>query len=197
MGVGKILLLYMHRIKSYRDERVGNLRKEGLKLELEEFVCCIPSWPAVIPKNRVEKHPAGLVDILDLVRVIKFEVPQDRMIDGSDLSPLLKGKPKVLNAISQCFGICKSPVQLWPRDGDFSLVANPIMKYQPPICSRNAWYQEWRTEGIRISTIWSVKRSGQTQNIASDNPELLKELKAKLLEINQSVMADGTDWHLQ
>jgi len=26
---------------------------------------------------------------------------------------------------------------------------------------------------------------------------LLKKLKAKLLEINQSIMADGTDWHLQ
>ncbi|NBQ02325.1 MAG: arylsulfatase, partial [Opitutae bacterium] len=41
------------------------------------------------------------------------------------------------------------------------------------------------------------KDPGQTQNIASDNPELLKKLKAKLLQINQSVMADGTDWHLQ
>jgi arylsulfatase A len=41
------------------------------------------------------------------------------------------------------------------------------------------------------------KDPGQTQNIASDNPELLKKLKAKLLEINRSVMADGTDWHLQ
>jgi hypothetical protein len=33
------------------------------------------------------------------------------------------------------------------------------------------------------------KIQGQTQNIASDNPELLKKLKAKLLEINRSVMA--------
>jgi arylsulfatase A len=41
------------------------------------------------------------------------------------------------------------------------------------------------------------KDPGQTQNIASEYPELLKKLKAKLLQINQSVMADGTDWHLQ
>jgi arylsulfatase A len=38
---------------------------------------------------------------------------------------------------------------------------------------------------------------GQMENIASEKPELLKKLKAKLLEINQSIMADGTDWHLQ
>jgi arylsulfatase A len=38
---------------------------------------------------------------------------------------------------------------------------------------------------------------GQTENIASGNPELFNKLKAKLLSINQSIMADGTDWHLQ
>jgi arylsulfatase A len=41
------------------------------------------------------------------------------------------------------------------------------------------------------------KDPGQSENIASDNPEVLKKLKTKLLKINQSVMADGIDWHLQ
>ena len=35
----------------------------------------------------------------------------------------------------------------------------------------------------------------QTTNRAASKPELLESLKVKLLEINASVMADGTDWN--
>ena len=202
MGVREdTLIIYASDNGSYRDDRVGNLRgKKGSNWDGGIRVPGIFSWPAVIPKNRVEKHPAGLVDVLPtLCGLLNLEVPQDRMIDGSDLSPLLKGKPKSFKRHQPMFWhLQKSRPIVAMRDGDFSLVANPDYEISTSNMFQERWIPTVRDGGYKDFQLFDLSKDpGQTQNIASDNPELLKELKAKLLQINQSVMADGTDWHLQ
>ena len=202
MGVREnTLIIYASDNGSYRDDRVGNLR--GMKGSNWDGGIRVPgifSWPAVIPKNRVEKQPAGLVDILPtLCGLLNLEVPQDRMIDGSDLSPLLKGKPDSFKRHQPMFWhLQKSRPIVAMRDGDFSLVANPDYEISTSNMFQERWIQKVRDGGYKDFQLFDLSKDpGQTQNIASDNPELLKKLKAKLLQINQSVMADGTDWHLQ
>ena len=202
MGVGEdTLIIYASDNGSYRDDRVGNLRgKKGSNWDGGIRVPGIFSWPAVIPKNRVEKQPAGLVDLLPtLCGLLNLEVPQDRMIDGSDLSPLLKGKPDSFKRHQPMFWhLQKSRPIVAMRDGDFSLVANPDYEISTSNMFQERWIPTVRDGGYKDFQLFDLSKDpGQTQNIASDNPELLKELKAKLLEINQTVMADGTDWHLQ
>ena len=202
MGVREdTLIIYASDNGSYRDDRVGNLRgKKGSNWDGGIRVPGIFSWPAVIPKNRVEKNPAGLVDILPtLCGLLNLEVPQDRMIDGSDLSPLLKGKPDSFKRHQPMFWhLQKSRPIVAMRDGDFSLVANPDYEISTSNMFQERWIPRVKDGGYKDFQLFDLSKDpGQTQNIASDNPELLKELKAKLLEINQSVMADGTDWHLQ
>ena len=202
MGVREnTLIIYASDNGSYRDDRVGNLRgKKGSNWDGGIRVPGIFSWPAVIPKNRVEKQPAGLVDILPtLCGLLNLEVPQDRMIDGSDLSPLLKGKPDSFKRHQPMFWhLQKSRPIVAMRDGDFSLVANPDYEISTSNMFQERWIPRVKDGGYKDFQLFDLSKDpGQTQNIASDNPELLKDLKAKLLEINQSVMADGTDWHLQ
>ena len=202
MGVREnTLIIYASDNGSYRDDRVGNLRgKKGSNWDGGIRVPGIFSWPAVIPKNRVEKQPAGLVDILPtLCGLLNLEVPQDRMIDGSDLSPLLKGKQESFKRHQPMFWhLQKSRPIVAMRDGDFSLVANPDYEISTSNMFQERWIPRVKDGGYKDFQLFDLSKDpGQTQNIASDNPELLKDLKAKLLEINQSVMADGTDWHLQ
>ena len=202
MGVREdTLIIYASDNGSYRDDRVGNLRgKKGSNWDGGIRVPGIFSWPAVIPKNRVEKNPAGLVDILPtLCGLLNLEVPQDRMIDGSDLSPLLKGKPESFKRHQPMFWhLQKSRPIVAMRDGDFSLVANPDYEISTSNMFQERWIPTVKDGGYKDFQLFDLSKDpGQTQNISSDNPDLLKKLKAKLLEINQSVMADGTDWHLQ
>ena len=202
MGVREnTLIIYASDNGSYRDDRVGNLRgKKGSNWDGGIRVPGIFSWPAVIPKNRVEKQPAGLVDILPtLCGLLNLEVPQDRMIDGSDLSPLLKGKPDSFKRHQPMFWhLQKSRPIVAMRDGDFSLVANPDYEISTSNMFQERWIPRVKDGGYKDFQLFDLSKDpGQTQNISSDNPELLKKLKAKLLEINQSVMAEGTDWHLQ
>ena len=202
MGVMEnTLIIYGSDNGSYRDDRVGNLRgRKGSNWDGGIRVPGIFSWPAVIPKNRVEKHPAGLVDVLPtLCGLLNLEVPQDRMIDGSDLSPLLKGKPKSFKRHQPMFWhLQKSRPIVAIRDGDFSLVANPDYEIPTTNMFQERWIPKVKDGGYKDFQLFDLSKDpGQTQNIASEYPELLKNLKAKLLEINQSVMSDGTDWHLQ
>jgi arylsulfatase A len=202
MGVREnTLIIYASDNGSYRDDRVGNLRgKKGSNWDGGIRVPGIFSWHAVIPKNRVEKQPAALVDVLPtLCGLLNLEVPQDRMIDGSDLSPLLRGKPDSFKRHQPMFWhLQKSRPIVAMRDGDFSLVANPDYEIPTTNMFQERWIPKVKDGGYKDFQLFDLSKDpGQTQNIASENPELLKKLKAKLLEINQSIMADGTDWHLQ
>jgi arylsulfatase A len=202
MGVREnTLIIYASDNGSYRDDRVGNLRgKKGSNWDGGIRVPGIFSWPAVIAKNKVEKQPAGLVDILPtLCGLLKLEVPQDRMIDGSDLSPMLKGKTGSFKRHQPMFWhLQKSRPIVAMRDGDFSLVANPDYEIPTTNMFQERWIPKVKDGGYKNFQLFDLSKDpGQMQNIATDNPELLKKLKAKLLELNQSIMADGTDWHLQ
>ena len=195
------LIIYASDNGSYRDDRVGNLRgKKGSNWDGGIRVPGIFSWPAVIPKNRVDNHPAGLVDLLPtLCGLLNLEVPQDRMIDGSDLSPLLKGKPDSFKRHQPMFWhLQKSRPIVAMRDGDFSLVANPDYEISTSNMFQEHWIPRVKDGGYKDFQLFDLSKDpGQKQNMASEYPELLKNLKSKLLQINQSVMADGTDWHLQ
>ena len=37
---------------------------------------------------------------------------------------------------------------------------------------------------------------GQKKDLSAEKPELLDQLKKKLMKINDSIMAEGADWHL-
>jgi arylsulfatase A len=84
------------------------------------------------------------------------------------------------------------------RDGDFSLVADPDYELSKSNMFNESWIPVIKRGGYKDFQLFDLSKDpSQTQNLASQNPELLRVLKAKLLKINQSVMADGIDWHLQ
>ena len=202
MGVREnTLIIYASDNGSYREERTGNLRgKKGSNWDGGIRVPGIFSWPGVIKQNRAVKEPAGLVDILPtLCGLLNLEVPKDRMIDGSDLSTLLQGEANKFRRHQPLFWhLQKSRPIVAMRDGDFSLVANPDYEISQSNMFQESWIPIIKTGGYKDFQLFDLSKDpGQIENIASENPELLNKLKAKLLKMNQSIMADGVDWNLQ
>ena len=202
MGVREnTLIIYASDNGSYREDRTGNLRaKKGSNWDGGIRVPGIFSWPGVIKQNRAVKEPAGLVDILPtLCGLLNLEVPKDRMIDGSDLSTLLQGEANKFRRHQPLFWhLQKSRPIVAMRDGDFSLVANPDYEISQSNMFQESWIPIIKTGGYKDFQLFDLSKDpGQIENIASENPELLNKLKAKLLKMNQSIMADGVDWNLQ
>ena len=76
---------------SYRQERSGELHgKKGSHHEGGHRVPGIFYWKGKIPDGRIEKEPAGAVDLLPtLCGLLDIDKPKDVFLDGSDLTPLL------------------------------------------------------------------------------------------------------------
>ena len=78
---------------SYRQERSGELRgKKGSHYEGGHRVPGIFYWKRKIIGGRVEKEPAGAVDLLPTIcGLLGIKKPKGIFLDGSDLTPLLTG----------------------------------------------------------------------------------------------------------
>ncbi len=85
------IIIYASDNGSYLQERNGELRgKKGSLFEGGHRVPGIFYWKDGIPGGRVEKEPAGVVDLLPtLCGLIGIDKPEGVHLDGSDLAPLL------------------------------------------------------------------------------------------------------------
>jgi arylsulfatase A len=84
------------------------------------------------------------------------------------------------------------------RDGDFSLVAYPDYELSTSNLFQEAWIPLIKQGGYRDFELYNLEIDpGQETDLAGDKPELVDQLKKKLLEINASIMADGENWHLK
>ena len=60
-----------------------------------------------------------------------------------------------------------------------------------------AWIPTIKEGGYRDFELYDLDNDPMQKNdLAKQRPELLLSLKNKLLKINASVMAEGSDWHL-
>ena len=84
------------------------------------------------------------------------------------------------------------------RDGNYSLVAEPDFELSKSNMFQEAWIPSIKSGSYKGYQLFNLKSDpAQTKDLAADKPELLEQLKKKLLKINASIMADGKDWHLK
>ena len=196
------LIIYASDNGSYLRNRNRSLRgQKGVNWEGGLRVPGIFNWPGTIPAGKTLKTPAGLVDILPtLCSLLDLELPRDRHLDGANIAPLLLGNPTEF-ARPQPFywHVHRSVPIVAIRDGKYSLVAK---RDNPELSSANktdeAWIPLIKTGGYKSYELYDlIQDPKQTTDLAKALPETLEMLKAKLLDINASIMADAPDWHLQ
>ncbi|MCB1063000.1 MAG: sulfatase-like hydrolase/transferase [Verrucomicrobiae bacterium] len=195
------LIIYASDNGSYRKDRVGGLRgQKGVNWEGGIRVPGIFCWPGKIGEGVVTSEPAGLVDIHPtLCGLLGLEKPEGVHLDGSDLSTLLKGKPEAFTRHQPLFWhLQKSRPIAAMRDGDWSLVAEPDYELSTSNMFEEAWIPAIKAGGYTNFQLFNLKTDpNQTNDLAADQPERVEKMKAQFLEINASIMADGTDWHLK
>ena len=82
------------------------------------------------------------------------------------------------------------------RSGKYSLVADPDYELSTSNMFEEAWIPAIKNGRYTNYQLFDLEADpNQTTNIAGDHPELLGKLKDQLLEINDSIMMDGKDWH--
>lgn len=196
------LIIYASDNGSYMQNRNGGLRgQKGVNWEGGLRVPGIFCWPGTIPAGKTAKTPAGVVDILPtLCSLLGLDLPTDRHLDGTDISPLLRCAGERFERPQPFFWhLYRSNPIVAIRDGNYALVASRDNEALPTINRMDEnWIPLIKQGGYKDYQLFNLSKDpNQTTDIAGQFPEKLEELKAKLLKINASVMADGPDWHLK
>lgn len=196
------LIIYGSDNGSYRRDRVGALRgQKGQNWEGGIRVPGIFYWPGTIKGGHVESEAAGLVDVLPTVcGLLGIAPPKGVHLDGSNLAPLLAAKDGITFDRHQplFWHLQKSRPIVAMRSGRYSLVAEPDYELSTDNMFQEKWIPVVKSGGYTNFQLFDlVADPSQTTDLASTHPDILAGLKAKLLSINASVMADGSDWHLQ
>lgn len=191
------LILYASDNGSYRDDRTGGLRgKKGANWEGGLRVPGIFSWPGKIKAGHVSEIPAGLVDVVPTVcGLLGLDPPSGVHLDGADLSGPLTGADEFTRHQPFFWHLQRSRPIVAMRDGDFCLVADPDYELPTDNMFDETWIPAIRAGGYTHYQLFDLKNDPhQTRDLAADQPERVESLKKKLLQINASVMADGTVW---
>ena len=156
----------------------GPLREgKGTTWEGGQRVPCIARWPGQIPAGSECRELTATIDILPtLAKLAGGQLPQDRIIDGQDLWPLLSSQPGA-----------KSPHKAFYYYWDYGLDAVRVAdwklvfphKYRsltgtPGQDGKPGGYSEATTE---LALYNLDQDEGETRNLASQYPHLVQDLK--------------------
>ena len=148
----------------------GHLRgRKGTTWEGGQRVPFIVRWPGVVPAGRVEEGIAASIDLLPtLAALCGARVPDDRIIDGIDLSPLLTGR----QADS-------------PRDHFFYYHRDALEAVRS-----GDWKLHLRKDDRTIDELYNLRRDpGETTNRYADEPAEV----ARIMELVRAARDDLGD----
>lgn len=124
-------------------------------------VPCIMRWPGMIPSGSVSKGLATTMDLYPtLAKLAGAEVPNDRRIDGLDITELLL-----------------QPAAESPRDSFFYYMQNTLHAVRD-----GRWKLHVRRQDAACAELYDLEQDpGETNNVYSAHPDVVARLE-KLLE---------------
>lgn len=181
----------------WRDGSQGGLR--GRKGNVYEGGVRVPGllrWPGVIEAGRVSNEPVHGADILPTVcAMVGVPLPGDRIIDGEDIMPLLKGK--VWNRSKPMYWyFYRAKPQLALRDGDWVLVGYQKYARTPtshPITEEDIDFiknAQWdRFELYHLKT-----DRKQQMDLAGKERDKLESMKKTLFQLHNEIISEVPHW---
>ncbi len=134
---------------------------------------CIMRWPGQVPAGRVCPELAASIDLLPtLARLAGTEAPQDRIVDGCDLRPLLFGEPGAKS----------------PRNSFFY-----FFRSQLDAVRTDRWKLFVRRQDAEVKELYDLRADvGETTNLYDQHPEVVAELMALIESCRQDLGDSGT-----
>ena len=150
-----------------------------MKLHLYEGGIRVPGiirWPGRARPGQVSDEPVNGTDVLPtLCAIAGITVPADRTIDGASILPIFQGKPierKVPLYWQYDRAIGQPKVAM--REGDWKILANAALS-------------QFELYDLRADP-------GETANLATQQPQRLRAMAARLSRLYSEIKAEGPSW---
>jgi arylsulfatase A len=143
-------------------------------------VPCIVRWPGTVPANTVSDEVAAMVDVLPTVALLTGgRPPADRVIDGKDIGPLLRGEAGA-----------KSPHEFYIFGHDGGAVRSGPWKFYPwpeGAKGKKGEKKEAPAKGPPVQLYDLSRDLAETTNVADRHPEVVARLTAAYERFRESL----------
>jgi arylsulfatase A len=138
---------------------------------------CLARWPGKIPAGKVCHEMAWTMDVLPtFAKLAGSEPPADRVIDGKDIWPLLSGQPGAKTPHEAYFYYWGRELQA-VRSGNWKLhLGHSYIHPDPPGHGGQPGKTVQKQIGHELFDL--QKDVGETADVASEHPEVVKRLEA-------------------
>lgn len=153
-------------------------------------------WPGFVKAGSISEEPISNVDLLPTVcSIVGIDLPSDRIIDGSDITPVFENKPVARSIpLHWHFYDPSGGPQSIIRKGDYMVGAY----WDVGIFHKRGRFDPMRDVAyIKKSKLAEFEMYNlaedvhQDQNIKLDKPKLFEELSSELKQLHQSVMDEA------
>jgi arylsulfatase A-like enzyme len=158
----------------------GGLREgKGTSWEGGQRVPCIMRWPGVIPQGEVCNQLASSIDILPtLAAITDADLPKNR-IDGVSILPLMIGDKSASPRHEFYYYYEQNSLEAVQRDFWKLVLPHKSRTYRNMKPGSEGWPGPTGTVTVNEPELYDLRRDpGEWYNVASFNPEKVKELQA-------------------
>lgn len=187
--------------KGYRSRSHGSAGPHrGYKWSLYEGGIRVPGivrWLGRVPAGLVSDQPVSAVDLLPtLCSVAGIAIPEDRTIDGTDLTPLFSGDVfKRSSPLHWHYLASEEGPRAVMREGDWIVGAD--WDRPGPRMGRITLdgVRGLRASGLDGFRLWNVRDDpGQRIDLAAGEPERLEVMRTALEGLHRGVVREAPDW---
>ena len=151
---------------------------KGTTFEGGMRVPCIMRWPDKIPAESVNHEMATTMDFLPTIaRLVGSKVPEDRVIDGKDIWPLMSGDADNKTPYEVFFYHWPSELQA-VRSGAWKLHFPHQHRHQVGATRTDGFPTGQIIASIGLSLFNLDEDIGETKNLADQYPEIVRKLTA-------------------
>lgn len=153
---------------------------KGSTLEGGVRVPFVARWPGRIPAGTESDEAITGMDLLPtLTRLAGADVPDDRVIDGKDIWPLLAGKPDAKSPHEAVYYLRGRGVQ-GIRVGDWKY---RIAVEKPPKVKKSKGQpaSDSQSKKVSVETLYNLREDiGEQNNLIEERPEIARRLQRQL-----------------
>ncbi|MFQ3322867.1 MAG: arylsulfatase A [Pseudomonadales bacterium] len=167
----------------------GQLRDgKGSTFEGGQKVPALAYWPARITSGRVEVKPSSLLDLMPTFSaIVNVPLPEDRVIDGRNISALISRKPEDDTSSEQFFYISaiKPQINAYRQDEwKLKLARKGYPKIFEPFIKLDHYAHKLMLFNLKDDPF-------EANNIATDHPERVKAMQTAISQMEQSIASEG------
>ncbi|MCA9071809.1 MAG: sulfatase-like hydrolase/transferase, partial [Planctomycetaceae bacterium] len=177
----------------------GPLRsKKGFLYEGGIRVPGIVRWPGKVQAGSESDQPVCGVDLLPtLCGLTGAEIPQDRVIDGTDLRPLFSGESIRRNKpLYWQFHYANSGPQVAMREGDWKLVGyTDGPRFRGTADLTEEAMEHINSAHLKSFELYNLKNDiGETTDLAAKEPARVNEMSKRMNEMLLEIQKENPTW---